>query len=110
MTAGQGQLHVGGIARGLVKKCVNEIGGGLVVSPVHRTHTVDVDHAARDVREQLRGVEPLEGLLRDEQRLLDHRRRVLHLPRSDPWDCSPDAHRPVAATRAADAEVPTTAD
>lgn len=33
-------------------------GGGFVVSPVHRTHAVDVYHAARNVREQLRRVEP----------------------------------------------------
>src|SRR6266700_2866098 len=54
-------------------------GGDLIVSPVHGTHTVDINHAARDVREQLRRVETPEGLLRDEQRLPDHRRRVLHL-------------------------------
>ena len=41
-------------------------GSGLVVSPVHCTHAVDVDHAARNVGEQLRRVEPPEGLLADE--------------------------------------------
>jgi len=51
-------------------------GGGLVVSPAHCTHAVDIDHAACDVREQLRRVEPPESLLRDEQRLLDHCCRV----------------------------------
>ena len=42
-------------------------GGDLIVSPVHGTHTVDINHAARDVREKLRGVETPEGLLCDEQ-------------------------------------------
>ena len=32
-------------------------GSGVLSAPVHAPHTVDVDHAARDVREQLPGVE-----------------------------------------------------
>ena|SRR5437867_1827855 len=57
-------------------------GGDLIVSPVHGTHTVDINHAARDVREQLRGVETPEGLLRDEQRLPDHDRGFGQAPKT----------------------------
>src|SRR5437773_5390513 len=32
-------------------------GSGGASAPVHAQHTVDVDHAARDIREQLTGVE-----------------------------------------------------
>ena len=37
-------------------------GGDLIVTPVHGTHTIDINHAARDVREHLWGVETPEGL------------------------------------------------
>src|SRR5262252_1851605 len=42
-------------------------------------YSVDVDHPARDVGEQLGRIEPAEGFLRDQRRLPDHGRRVLHL-------------------------------
>src|SRR2546428_462840 len=48
-------------------------GGGALSAPVHCTDTVDVDHPARDVGEQLGRVEPPERFRRDEQRLPDHR-------------------------------------
>src|SRR5437879_13291169 len=54
-------------------------GGGLPLALVHRTYSVDVHDPARDVGKQLRGVETPERLLRDEQRLPDHRGCVLHL-------------------------------
>src|SRR5215472_16219418 len=54
-------------------------GGDFLLASVHSTYSADVDHAARDVGEQLGRIEPAEGLLRDQQRLPDHGRRVLHL-------------------------------
>src|SRR5437016_1307962 len=54
-------------------------GGGLPLALVHRTYSVDVHDPARDVGKQLRRVQPPERLLRDEQRLPDHRGCVLHL-------------------------------
>src|SRR5206468_788949 len=54
-------------------------GGGLPLALVHGTHAVDINPAARGVREQLRRVQPPERLLRDEQCLPDPRRRVLDL-------------------------------
>src|SRR6266568_2637509 len=54
-------------------------GGGLPLALVHRTYSVDVHDPARDVGKQLRRVQPPERLLRDEQRLPDHRGGVLHL-------------------------------
>src|SRR5215813_7627885 len=53
--------------------------GDLLVASVHNTYSVDVDHAARQVGEQLGRIEPAEGFLCDQQRLPDHGRRVLHL-------------------------------
>ena len=53
--------------------------GGALAAPVHCPDSVDVHDSVRDVCEQFRRVEPPERLLRDEQRLPDHRRRVLHL-------------------------------
>src|SRR5215471_3877094 len=54
-------------------------GGDLLVASVHNTYSVDVDQTARDVGEQFGRIEPAEGFLRDQQRLPDHGRRVLHL-------------------------------
>ena len=54
-------------------------GRDLLLASVHSTYSVDVDNAARDVGEQLGGIEPAEGFLRDQQRLLDHGRGALHL-------------------------------
>src|SRR5437867_3386203 len=54
-------------------------GGDALGASVHCTNSVEIHDAARDVREQLRRVEPPEHLFCDEQRLPDHRRRVLHL-------------------------------
>src|SRR5215831_2624013 len=53
--------------------------GDLLVASVHNTYSVDVDHAARQVGEQLGRIELAEGFLCDQQRLPDHGRRVLHL-------------------------------
>src|SRR5258707_167200 len=52
-------------------------GGGLLVTPL-LSHSVDVYDALGDLREQFGRVEPAEALLRDEQGLPDHGRRVLH--------------------------------
>src|SRR5438034_8630548 len=54
-------------------------GGGLPLALVHGTYSVNVHDPARDVGKQLRRVQPPERLLRDEQRLPDHRGCVLHL-------------------------------
>jgi len=57
---------------------VNEIRRGPSSRAASLTLSVDVDLAARDVREQLRRVEAPEGLLRNEQGIPDHGRRVLN--------------------------------
>jgi hypothetical protein len=54
-------------------------GGGLLFASVHCTDSVDVRHAIGHLRQELGRIEPTERLLRDEQRLSDDRRRVLHL-------------------------------
>ena len=53
-------------------------GGDAFSAPVHGTDAVDVDHAARDIGEQLGRVEAPERFLRNEQRLPDDRGGVLH--------------------------------
>src|SRR5438094_236184 len=54
-------------------------GGDALGPSVHCANSVDVHGSTRDVGEQFRRVEASERLLGDEQRLPDHRRRVLDL-------------------------------
>ena len=51
-------------------------GGDALGAPVHGTYSVDVDHAARDVREQLRRIEAPKRFLREQQGLPDDRSDV----------------------------------
>src|SRR6058998_1793190 len=53
--------------------------GDALGASVHCANSVDVHGSTRDVGEQFRRVEASERLLGDEQRLPDHRRRVLNL-------------------------------
>src|SRR5499427_10147031 len=67
-------------------------GGDLLVASIHNTYSIDIDQTARDVGEQFGRIEPAEGFLRDQQRLPDHGRRVLHL--LEPLDRGrPEPHR-----------------
>ena len=59
--------------------CKRDQTADLLIAPVHPTHSVDVDRAVRDVREQRSRVETPERYLRERQHFPDHGRRVVHL-------------------------------
>ena len=55
-------------------------GGGLLIAPVHCTHSVDVLDAVRDIGKQLGRIETPEGVLGHQQRLPDQSVRDINAP------------------------------